>query len=92
MSQPLDQNADPQPTAEPADLSFEQILERLGHVVDKLEGGDIPLESSLTLFEEGVRLSRAGARRLDDAERRIEVLLSSDGELQRRPFDPEAAR
>jgi len=59
--------------------AFEEILTRLNVVVEKLESGDLTLEDSLTLFEEGVRLSRMGATRLDDAERRVERLLSEDG-------------
>ncbi len=59
--------------------AFEEILARLNVVVEKLESGDLTLEDSLTLFEEGVRLSRLGATRLDDAERRVERLLSEDG-------------
>jgi exodeoxyribonuclease VII small subunit len=59
--------------------AFEDILSRLGAVVERLESGDMPLEESLSLFEEGVRLSRLGAARLDDAERRVERLLHDDG-------------
>jgi exodeoxyribonuclease VII small subunit len=57
---------------------FEDILARLGSVVDKLEAGDLPLEDSLLLFEEGVRLSRLGTARLDEAERRVERLLRGE--------------
>ena len=57
---------------------FEDVLARLGAVVEKLEAGDLPLEDSLSLFEEGVRLSRIGAARLDEAERRVERLLRAD--------------
>ena len=57
--------------------SLEKILERLGHVVEHLEKGDLPLEQSLALFEEGVKLTRDGQRRLDAAEQRIEALLST---------------
>jgi exodeoxyribonuclease VII small subunit len=59
--------------------AFEEILTRLNGVVERLESGDMPLEESLALFEEGVRLSRLGAIRLDEAERRVERLLSDDG-------------
>ncbi|MDB4976461.1 MAG: Exodeoxyribonuclease small subunit protein [Myxococcaceae bacterium] len=58
--------------------AFEDILSRLSTVVERLESGELPLEESLTLFEEGVRLSRSGSARLDEAERRIERLLHSD--------------
>ncbi len=63
--------------------AFEDILARLGAVVERLESGDLPLEASLELFEDGVRLSRLGAARLDDAERRIERLLNDAGETEK---------
>lgn len=64
-------------SADPAELSFEQILGRLQDVVEQLESGDLPLEKSLAVFEEGIRLSRLGATRLDAAEARVEELLES---------------
>jgi exodeoxyribonuclease VII small subunit len=67
--------------------SFEQVLARLEQVVERLEKGDLPLEESLAMFEEGVRLSRAGAKRLDEAERRVEQLLASSDGLVMRPLD-----
>ena len=68
------------------ELSFEQILEQLEEVVESLEQGDAPLELALSTFERGVALSRLGARRLDEAERRIEVLMSDEGSLKTRPL------
>jgi exodeoxyribonuclease VII small subunit len=59
--------------------TFEMQLAALERVVRELERGDLPLEESLKLFEEGVRLSRECQERLNQAERRIEVLLR-DGE------------
>jgi exodeoxyribonuclease VII small subunit len=70
-------------------LSFEQILERLQLVVEQLEDGEIPLEQALLKFEQGVALSRAGQQRLDDAERRIEVLLGNDDGLTTEPLTDE---
>jgi len=58
--------------------SFEVSLARLGEIVEQLESGELPLERSLELFEEGVRLSRASQAKLDQAERRVEELLSID--------------
>lgn len=55
--------------------SFEASLEALERIVRQLESGDLPLEKSLELFEQGVRLSRECQERLSQAERRIEVLL-----------------
>ena len=70
---------------------FEASLERLEEIVRRLEEGDLPLDESLRLFEEGVGLSRACAARLDEAERRIEVLgRGADGAPTLEPFDPGA--
>jgi exodeoxyribonuclease VII small subunit len=71
------------------ELSFEDAIRRLGHIVEQLERGDLPLEASLRLFEEGVGLARVSQGRLDRAERRIEELLGvdSDGQPVTRPFD-----
>ncbi len=55
--------------------SFESSLEALEQIVRELESGDLPLEKSLELFEDGIRLSRQCQERLNQAERRIEVLL-----------------
>ena len=70
-------------------LSFEEAIRRLGHIVEQLERGDLPLEASLRLFEEGIGLARVSQRRLDGAERRIEELLGvgADGEVLTRPFE-----
>ncbi len=63
-----------------AELSFEASLSRLAAIVDKLEDGDLPLDASLALFEEGVGLARASQARLDSAEKRVEQLLAIDEE------------
>ena len=55
--------------------SFEASLDGLEEIVQQLEGGDLPLEKSLELFEQGIKLSRQCQERLSQAERRIEVLL-----------------
>lgn len=70
---------------------FEEVMERLQKVVEQLEEGDLPLEQSLAMFEEGVRLSRAGAKRLDEAERKVEELLAAGDELQTSPLDESEA-
>jgi exodeoxyribonuclease VII small subunit len=71
------------------DVSFEDAIRRLGHIVEQLERGDLPLEGSLRLFEEGIGLARVSQRRLDRAERRIEELLGVDGDGDpiTRPFE-----
>jgi len=60
--------------------TFEESARRLSQIVAELEGGDLPLERSLALFEEGVRLARAAQERLDQAERRVEELLGVDAQ------------
>ena len=75
--------------ADDEQLSFEQILERLEGVVGVLEQGEAPLEHALSAFERGVVLARLGTRRLDEAERRIELLLDDEQGLRTRPLDKE---
>jgi len=71
---------------------FEDALNKLEKIVSKLEEGDIPLEESLRLFEEGIRLSRFCNQRLDEAEKKVEILSKNkDGNLKARPFDPSAS-
>ena len=55
--------------------TFEASLEALERIVRQLESGDLPLDKSLELFEQGIRLSRECQDRLNQAERRIEILL-----------------
>ena len=67
--------------------TFEASLKELEAIVKQLEEGDMPLEESLKLFETGVRLSRASRERLNNAERRIEVLMKeSDGSISLEPI------
>lgn len=68
--------------------SFESSLKELERIVEQLEEGDLPLEKSLELFEQGVRLSRDCQKRLDEAERKVEILLKGDdGTLTTARFD-----
>ena len=70
---------------------FEDALGRLEAIVSSLEEGDLSLEESLQLFEEGVRLTRLCSSRLDDAQRRIELLTrNAQGELKTTGFDTPA--
>lgn len=68
------------PETDPPASSFEEATRRLAQIVAELEGGDLPLDRSLALFEEGVRLARGAEERLDKAERRIEELLGIDAQ------------
>lgn len=69
------------------DASFEVVVARLSEVVERLEQGELPLEESLAVFERGIHLQRLGARRLDEAERRVEALLNRGGGVATRPME-----
>ena len=67
--------------------TFEASLKELETIVKRLEEGDMPLDESLKLFETGVRLSRECRERLNNAERRIEVLMKeADGSISLEPI------
>ena len=77
---PAARNPAPEPKSAgpPETPTFEQSAARLSAIVQELESGELPLEESLRLFEEGVRAARIAQRRLDQAERRVEELLGVD--------------
>ena len=68
---------------------FEEIIERLEEIAHALEGGDARLEEALTLFEEGISLSKMGSKKLNEAERRLEILLENDTSVE---FEDSGAR
>ena len=66
---------------------FEEALKKLESIVSKLEDGDLSLDESLNLFEEGIKLSRFLGKKLDQAERKIEILLKDEqGDIKPHPF------
>jgi exodeoxyribonuclease VII small subunit len=69
--------------------SFEEAVKRLGEIVAALERGDLSLEDSLRLFEEGVQLSRVSQEKLDVAQKKVEQLLGVDdqGRARTQPFE-----
>ncbi len=70
--------------------SFEDALKRLEEIVQRMESGDLALEDSLGLFEEGVRLTRVCSQRLDEAEKKIELLTRDEkGGVKAEPADPD---
>jgi exodeoxyribonuclease VII small subunit len=93
---PSDPTAGPAGTAglaPPGDERFDELIARLRGLVEKLEGGHLPLEDGLRCFEEGMTLCKRGAEILDRAERRVEVLLGTGAEGARTaPFDTSSAR
>jgi len=69
---------------------FESALQRLEEIVRRLESGDLPLASTLELFEEGITLSRLCHTKLEEAERKVDILVKrGDGEIERKPFESE---
>ncbi|HSP07039.1 MAG TPA: exodeoxyribonuclease VII small subunit [Acidobacteriota bacterium] len=75
----------------PEPVSFEEALKELEGIVRKLESGEAKLEEALGLFERGVKLSRFCSQKLEEAEKKIEMLVKdSRGEYQAVPFEPES--
>ena len=73
-----------------ATVKFEEALARLEAIVAELERGELPLDDSMRIFEEGIKLSKVCLKMLDDAERRVEVLVKDkDGRKRTRPFELE---
>ncbi len=69
---------------------FETALQRLEEIVKTMEGGNLPLAPALDLFEEGMKLSQFCHSKLEEAERKVEILVKkNEGGLEAAPFDPE---
>lgn len=68
-------------------LTFEQSLEELEILVDRLERGQLTLDESLETFENGMKLTRICTQKLTKTERKIEKLIEKNGELRTEPFD-----
>jgi exodeoxyribonuclease VII small subunit len=68
--------------------AFEEALRELEEIVNRLEQGEISLEEALQLFEQGVKLSRSCHTKLDEAQKRVEILLKDEsGKMTRQPFE-----
>lgn len=65
--------------AEAKEPNFEQSMKRLGEIVEHLEAGEASLDDSLKLYEEGVRISKACMKRLEEAQQKIEMLTRNSG-------------
>lgn len=71
------------------DLTFEQAMKRLEEIVSKLETGDVPLDQSMTLFEEGTKLSAYLSKLLNTAEQKVTMITAQNGTETEIPFDNE---
>jgi exodeoxyribonuclease VII small subunit len=70
--------------------SFEESLNRLEKIVEQMERGDLPLEDSIKLFEEGMRLSAECKEQLEQAEGKVQILIKQrDGSMKAEPFPPQ---
>jgi exodeoxyribonuclease VII small subunit len=65
---------------------FEECLQQLEKIVEQLERGDLPLEQSLKLFEDGIRLSNSCRQELETAEGKVEILMKQGAKLTPEPF------
>ncbi|WP_343554115.1 exodeoxyribonuclease VII small subunit [Pantoea sp.] len=72
-----------------APVSFESALQQLEQIVSRLESGELPLEQALNEFERGVQLARTGQQTLQQAEQRVQILLSDEKNAPLAPFTPE---
>lgn len=74
-----------------SEIKFEKALEKLEKIVEELETGQLSLDESLKRYEEGVNLSRICAKKLEEAQRKIEILTKkADGSLEKKPFEPDS--
>ncbi|MCR8642408.1 exodeoxyribonuclease VII small subunit [Paenibacillus sp. N1-5-1-14] len=70
------------------EVSFEAAMEKLEIIVSRLESGDVPLEQAIELYQEGMLLSRLCGQKLEQVERKIEMLVEEEAGLTRKPFQP----
>ena len=68
--------------------SFDATLSELESIVQKMEQGDLPLEEALKQFEQGIALVRLAQQKLDQAEQKVQILLSEGGSERLEPFTP----
>ncbi|MBA4600912.1 exodeoxyribonuclease VII small subunit [Thermoactinomyces mirandus] len=70
-------------------MQFEEAMQRLEEVVQKLEKGDTPLEQAIQLFDEGMKLAQICGKKLEWAEHQVEMLVKENGEWLKKPFEIE---
>ncbi len=75
--------------SEKKELNFEELIEKLEDITNKLEKEQLSLDDSVKLFEEGIRISKECNTKLEDAEKRITVLINDNDEIKEENFSPE---
>lgn len=73
-----------------ADLSFEQAMQKLESIVDQMENGDMPLDKLIASYEEGSQFLKVCSARLEDAEKKIEILKKKGENPEFGDFDPDS--
>ena len=68
------------------EASFEETIKQLEAIVTQLENGDLPLDEALNEFEKGIKLARSGQKQLNEAEQRIQILLTENSDAQLSEF------
>ncbi len=71
------------------ECNFEELIEKLEEITNKLEKEQLSLDESVKLFEEGIELSKKCDSKLEDAEKRITILINKDNEIKEENFSPE---
>ena len=71
------------------EFNFEELMEKLEEITNKLEKEQLSLDESVKLFEEGMQISKQCNSKLEDAEKRITMLINQDGEIKEENFIPE---
>ena len=70
-----------------AQKTFEQSMKQLERIVQELEGGDLPLESAIKKFEEGMKLTKLCSKKLDETEKKVSILMkNAEGRISEAPF------
>ena len=73
-----------------AQKTFEQSMKQLERIVQELEGGDLPLETAIKKFEEGMKLTKSCSEKLDETEKKVSILMkSTEGRIEEKPFNSE---
>lgn len=69
--------------------NFENSMKELEEIAEKLSDGEVSLDETIKLFENGMKLSKSCQKMLEDAEKKVNILLNKDGEIQKQHFDGE---
>ena len=71
------------------EIKFEEAIKKLEEISKELESGNLSLDESVDKFEEGMKLSKTCTKMLNEAEKRINILINNDGEISEENFTPE---